>query len=247
MKVWLDSGRLTNFGLMPSDIANALKRQNIQAAIDASARSRRCPTSSFSSASRPRAASRRRGVRAVVVRANPDGSFVRVRDTPGSSLRRGFRSRRPPGRKAAAVLGIYQSPGGNALDSARRFAARSNDSRPRSRRRRLPDHLRHHDLRQGKHRRRRAHAVRGVRAGGHLVFLFLGNVRATLIPLFAVPVALIGTFGAMLRWAIRHTVSLLALVLAIGRGSTTRCLVEAVEAQLRKGPTCRPRKRRDGP
>ena len=69
-----------------------------------------------------------------------------------------------------------------------------------------------------------------------VVYLFLGNVRATLIPLIAVPVSLIGTFAVMLALGFSaNTVSLLALVLAIGIVvDDAIVVVEAVEAQLEK-------------
>ena len=67
-----------------------------------------------------------------------------------------------------------------------------------------------------------------------VVFLFLGNVRATLIPLIAVPVSLIGTFAVMLALGFSlNMVSLLALVLAIGIVvDDAIVVVEAVEANL---------------
>src|SRR5690606_8332279 len=75
-----------------------------------------------------------------------------------------------------------------------------------------------------------------------VVFLFLGNFRATLIPLIAVPVSLIGTFAAMLALGFSaNTVSLLALVLAIGIVvDDAIVVVEAVEAQLEKDHTVSP-------
>ena len=75
-----------------------------------------------------------------------------------------------------------------------------------------------------------------------VVFLFLGNVRATLIPLIAVPVSLIGTFAVMLALGFSaNTVSLLALVLAIGIVvDDAIVVVEAVEAQLEKDHTLTP-------
>ena len=71
-----------------------------------------------------------------------------------------------------------------------------------------------------------------------VVFLFLGNLRATLIPLIAVPVSLIGTFAVMLALGYSaNTVSLLALVLAIGIVvDDAIVVVEAVEAPAREGP-----------
>src|SRR5262245_62148892 len=75
-----------------------------------------------------------------------------------------------------------------------------------------------------------------------VVYLFLGNVRATLIPLIAVPVSLIGTFAAMLALGYSaNTVSLLALVLAIGIVvDDAIVVVEAVEAQLEKDHSLSP-------
>ena len=79
-----------------------------------------------------------------------------------------------------------------------------------------------------------------------VVFLFLGNFRATLIPLIAVPVSLIGTFAVMLALGFSaNTVSLLALVLAIGIVvDDAIVVVEAVEAHLEKDPTSRRPRRR---
>ena len=75
-----------------------------------------------------------------------------------------------------------------------------------------------------------------------VVFLFLGNVRATIIPLIAVPVSLIGTFAVMLALGYSaNTVSLLALVLAIGIVvDDAIVVVEAVEAELEKDPSISP-------
>jgi multidrug efflux pump subunit AcrB len=75
-----------------------------------------------------------------------------------------------------------------------------------------------------------------------VVFLFLGSFRATLIPLIAVPVSLIGTFSVMLAFGFSaNTVSLLALVLAIGIVvDDAIVVVEAVEAHLEKDPTLSP-------
>jgi multidrug efflux pump subunit AcrB len=75
-----------------------------------------------------------------------------------------------------------------------------------------------------------------------VVYLFLGNVRATLIPLIAVPVSLIGTFAVMLALGYSaNTVSLLALVLAIGIVvDDAIVVVEAVEHEIEKDPQLTP-------
>ena len=75
-----------------------------------------------------------------------------------------------------------------------------------------------------------------------VVFVFLGNLRATLIPIIAVPVALIGTFAVMLALGFSaNTISLLALVLAIGIVvDDAIVVVEAVEHILEHEPELTP-------
>ena len=77
---------------------------------------------------------------------------------------------------------------------------------------------------------------------GIVVFVFLGNLRATLIPIIAVPVALVGTFAVMLALGFSaNTVSLLALVLAIGIVvDDAIVVVEAVEHILETEPDLTP-------
>ena len=75
-----------------------------------------------------------------------------------------------------------------------------------------------------------------------VVFIFLGNLRATLIPIIAVPVALVGTFAVMLALGFSaNTISLLALVLAIGIVvDDAIVVVEAVEHILEHEPDLTP-------
>src|SRR5262249_24202410 len=77
---------------------------------------------------------------------------------------------------------------------------------------------------------------------GIVVFIFLGSLRATLIPIMAVPVALVGTFAVMLALGFSpNTISLLALVLAIGIVvDDAIVVVEAVEHILETEPLLTP-------
>src|SRR6202140_671464 len=215
MKVWLNTERLTNFGLVPGDIANALKAQNIQAAVGRIGAQPALPDQQFqlNIQSKGRLADVEE-FGAVVVRANPDGSFVRVRDIARVEL--AARLSESLGRldgQPAAVIGIYQSPGGNALDSAQRIGKileQLKTSFPQG-----VDYKITYDttifvkesIKGVLHTLVEAFVLVVI-----VVFLFLGSVRATLIPLLAVPVALIGTFA----------------------------VVEAVEAQLEKDHTLSP-------
>src|SRR3981081_4342865 len=245
MKVWLDPDRLTSFGLVPSDIGTALKSQNIQAAVGRIGAQPALPDQQFQLNIQSKGRlSTVEEFGAVVVRANPDGSFVRVRDVARVEL--AGRLSESIGRldgKPAAVLGIYQSPGSNALDSARRIGTILEQLKPS-----FPEGVDYRvtydttvfvkeSIKGVLHTLVEAFVLVVI-----VVFLFLGNVRATLIPLLAVPVALIGTFGVMLALGYSaNTVSLLALVLAIGIVvDDAIVVVEAVEAQFEKDPSLSP-------
>src|ERR1700731_685279 len=245
MKVWLNTERLTNFGLVPSDIANALKTQNIQAAVGRIGAQPALPDQQFqlSIQSKGRLANVEE-FGAVVVRANADGSFVRVRDVARVEL--AARLSESHGRldgQPAAVIGIYQSPGGNALDSAQRIGKILEQLKTS-----FPEGVDYkityettifvkESIKGGLNTLVEAFVLVVI-----VVFLFLGSVRATLIPLLAVPVALIGTFAVMLALGYSaNTVSLLALVLAIGIVvDDAIVVVEAVEAQLEKDHSLSP-------
>ena len=120
MRVWLDTDRLTSFGLTPSDIANAVKRQNTQAAVGRIGAQPALPDQQFQLTIQTKGRlSTVEEFGNIVVRANPDGSFVRVRDVARVEL--AARTSESIGRQdggPATVIGLYQSPGGNALDSA---------------------------------------------------------------------------------------------------------------------------------
>src|SRR5216684_4051533 len=245
MKVWLDTDRLTIFGLVPSDVAAALKSQNIQAAVGRIGAQPALPDQQFqlNIQSKGRLSSVEE-FGAVVVRANPDGSFVRVRDVARVEL--AGRLSESLGRldgQPAAVIGIYQSPGGNALDSAQRIGKILQELKTS-----FPEGVDYkitydttifvkESIKGVLHTLVEAFILVVI-----VVFLFLGSVRATLIPLLAVPVALIGTFAVMLALGYSaNTVSLLALVLAIGIVvDDAIVVVEAVEAQLEKDHSLSP-------
>src|SRR3979411_3509492 len=113
MKVWLNTDRLTSFGLVPGDIANALKAQNIQAAVGRIGAQPALPDQQFqlNIQSKGRLANVEE-FGAVVVRANPNGSFVRGRDVARVELAgRLSESIGGWGGEPDAGLGGYQSRG----------------------------------------------------------------------------------------------------------------------------------------
>lgn len=175
----------------------------------------------------------------IIVRANPDGSAVRMRDLARIEL--GAQSYGFSGRlngKPSAVVAIYQLPGSNAITTVDGIKALMEETRSR-----FPsdlDYVVSLDT---------TLAVReGMKDIEHtlieamvlvilVVFLFLQGWRATLIPLLAVPVSLIGTFMVfpLLGFSI-NTLSLFGLVLAIGLVvDDAIVVVEAVEHHIEEG------------
>src|SRR4029079_14773210 len=245
MRVWLDIAKLTHFGLTPNDIVNAIKGQNIQAAVGRIGSRPSLPDQQFQLNISPQG--RLTSVEefgSIVARANPDGSFVRVRDVARIEL--GAKAQEQIGRLdggSAVVLGLYQTPGGNAIQTADSIKKSLGDLKAA-----FPEGLDYkitydttafvkQSMQEVVHTLAEAFILVVI-----VVFLFLGNFRATLIPLIAVPVALIGTFAVMLAAGFSaNTVSLLALVLAIGIVvDDAIVVVEAVEAHLEKDHTLSP-------
>lgn len=245
MRIWITPERLANFGMTPSDVANALKSQNIQAAIGRIGAQPALPDQQFQLTIQTKGRlTTTDEFGAVVIKAQPDGSFVRVRDVarvelaPKAADQIGRQDGTP-----AAVLGIYQAPGGNAIATAEAISQLLEKLKPS-----FPEGVNYaitYDT--TKFVEESIHEVIKTLIEAFIlvvivVYLFLGSVRATLIPLIAVPVSLIGTFAVMMALGISaNTVSLLALVLAIGIVvDDAIVVVEAVEAHLEKDPTATP-------
>jgi HAE1 family hydrophobic/amphiphilic exporter-1 len=220
MRLWLDPDRLTAFNLTPADVVAAVQSQNIQAAVG---RIGAAPTPQQQqiqlTITTQGRLTRTDEFKNIVVRANPDGSVVRVKDVARVDLGAKTQERyaRYNGAPAAAI-GIYQSPGANAVEVARHVREVMDRLQQR-----FPD-----DVSYGLFWDATVFVTSTVREVvltlviafllvALVVFLFLGKVRTTLIPLVAVPVSIIGTFAVMLAIGYSaNTVSLLALVLAIG-------------------------------
>jgi HAE1 family hydrophobic/amphiphilic exporter-1 len=175
----------------------------------------------------------------IILRSNPDGSILHLKDV--ARLELGSQTYNLNGRfngKPAAVLAVYQLPGSNAVETAKNGQAELKTleaSFP-------PDIISGVPL----------DTTKAVNAGIHeiivtlvialalvilVVYIFLQGWRATLIPLLAVPVSLIGTFIVfpMLGFSI-NTLSLFGLVLAIGLVvDDAIVVVEAVEHHIEEG------------
>ncbi|MEQ9608734.1 MAG: efflux RND transporter permease subunit, partial [Kiloniellaceae bacterium] len=220
MRVWLDSNRLTTLGLSPNDVIQAIQSQNTQAAVGRIGAAPLAADQQFQFTIRTKGRlSDVQEFEQVVVRANPDGSIVRVRDIGRVEL--GAQSSDSYGRlngSPGAILYVAQAPGANAVAVAQGVRATMDRLAER-----FPDDLEYKvvydttvfvsaTIDEVIKTLLEAFALVSI-----VVFLFLGSLRATLIPIIAVPVSLIGTFAVLLVLGFSaNTVSLLALVLAIG-------------------------------
>jgi HAE1 family hydrophobic/amphiphilic exporter-1 len=175
----------------------------------------------------------------IILRANPDGSILRLKDV--ARLELGSQFYNMVGRyngKPSAVLACYQLPGSNAVDAAKALRARIAQLS-----RTFPSDLAYTvslDTTASVTAGMKEILVTLLEALGLVVlvvYLFLQGWRATLIPLLAVPVSLIGTFAVfpLLGFSI-NTLSLFGLVLAIGLVvDDAIVVVEAVERHIEEG------------
>ena len=220
MRVWFDTQRLISLSLSPSDIANAISAQNVQAAVGRiGARPTLTDTQfQFNVQTQGRLTTPAQ-FGAIVVRANPDGSVLRVRDVARVEL--GAANQDSESRlngNPAISIGIYLAPGANAVQTSARVQAVLDGLAPR-----FPEGLKARVFYDSSTfvSDTITEVIRTLAEAFVLVvlvvFLFLGNLRATIIPTIAVPVSLIGTFAVLLALGYSaNTVSLLAMVLAIG-------------------------------
>ena len=220
LRLWLDTDRLTAFNLTPSDVVTAIQSQNVQAALGRIGAAPTPQAQQFQLTIKTQGRlTRPEEFDNIVVRANPDGSVVRVKDIARSDL--GAKSQERYSRfnsAPTAAIGIYQSPGANAVDVARHVREVMDELKQR-----FPDDL-VYDVFWDSTVFVTSTIEEVVRTlviafvlVAIVVFLFLGKLRSTLIPLVAVPVSIVGTFALLLLIGYSaNTVSLLALVLAIG-------------------------------
>jgi HAE1 family hydrophobic/amphiphilic exporter-1 len=176
---------------------------------------------------------------AIVIRANADGSMVRLRDVARIEL--GAQVYNVEGRTnggPSAIIAVYQLPGSNALDAAigiRKAMARIKQSFPEG-----LDYVVSLDttLAVSEGMREIANTLwQALVLVIIVVFVFLQGWRPTLIPLLAVPVSLIGAFILFPAFGFSvNTLSLFGLVLAIGLVvDDAIVVVEAVEHHIEEG------------
>jgi hydrophobe/amphiphile efflux-1 (HAE1) family protein len=242
MRFWVRPDKLAKLGLTGTDLSNVIGEQNLvapagqvgqppakagtQFQYTVNVKGRLTDPAEFEN---------------MIVRADSNGSILRMKDV--SRVELSGKSYTSFGRKdgiPATLLIIYQLPGANAIqtvDSVRKLLEEAS--------RTFPPGLKY---------RISLDTTEFVRVAIHevflalrdaiilvliVVFIFLGNIRATFIPMLAVPVSLVGTFGAfaVLGFSI-NTLTMLAVVLAVGIVvDDAIVVVEAVEHHIEHGLT----------
>jgi multidrug efflux pump len=240
MRVWLKPDLLARLGLTVTDIQNAVRSQNVvnpagqvgaepapagqQLTYTVRAQGRLVEAEEFGN---------------VVVRENPDGSSVRLKDIARIEL--GALNYQQYGTfngKPAAIIAAFQSPGSNALDVADNIRKTMADLATR-----FPTGIAYQisldttaPVKEGI-REIVLTLLEATALVVLVVFVFLQSWRATLIPLLTVPVSLIGAFAVfpLLGFSV-NTLSLFGLVLAIGLVvDDAIVVVEAVEHHIEEG------------
>ncbi|MGA6826403.1 efflux RND transporter permease subunit [Nitrospira sp. NS4] len=240
MRFWVRPDQLAKLGITVTEITNAIKAQNTVNPAGQIGAEPVPPGQEFTYSVRAQGRlETEEEFGNIVIRANPDGSMVRLKDVARAEL--GAQMYNIIGRmngKPSAIIAIYQLPGSNAIQTMDAATKLMEEMKAR-----FPgdlDYVTSLDTTQ---------AVReGINEIVHtlfealvlviiVVYIFLQGWRATLIPLLAVPVSLVGTFMLfpLLGFSI-NTLSLFGLVLAIGLVvDDAIVVVEAVEHHIEQG------------
>ena len=206
MRVWLDPDLMRVRGITSSDVMAAISSQNIEVSAGSVGAQPEGNSQNFefTLTSQGRLADADEFAD-IVVRANPDGSLLRLRDIGrvdlGSSS---YSMTSDVSGRSAGLIGIYQLPGANALKVAQAVENRLEDLKEY-----FPEHVDYRVI---------LNTTDFVDASIDevLILLFLQNWRAVIIPMITVPVSLIATFAVMKVMGFTlNTLTLFGLVLAI--------------------------------
>jgi len=240
MRVWLDPNRLASLNLTGSDVVQAIQEQNRQVAAGVVGQ----PPAPVGTEFQFVVNTRGRLIEpaefeGIVIKRGADGKIVHLRDVGRVELgAKSYAISSSLDGNPAATLSVFQLPGSNALETAgaiRKTMETLKENFPSG-----VDYRIVYDT--------TVFVDESIRAVQHtlleavllvalVVMLFLQSWRATIIPLVAVPVSLIGTFAAMAMFGFSmNTISLFGLVLAIGIVvDDAIVVVEAIEHKLSLG------------
>ncbi len=242
MRIWLDPSKVAERGLAASDVVQAIRNQNVDVAAGVIGASPSVPGVDYqiSVNAHGRLASVEE-FENVIIRTSPEGVVTRLKDVARVELGASdYALRSLLNNKSAVAIPIFQAPGSNALqisDEVRKTMADLAKD--------MPEGVEYHIVYD---------PTQFVRASIHavietlliaialvviVVIIFLQTWRASLIPLIAVPISVVGTFGVMLLMGFSiNALSLFGLVLAIGIVvDDAIVVVENVERNIERGLT----------
>ncbi len=220
MRIWLDPAKLASYSLMPSDVQSAIEAQNVQVSAG---KIGALPSSNAQQLTATvRAQSRLQTVdqfKNIIIKSTTNGSVVHMSDVARVEMgSEDYTATAKLNGHPAAGMAVMLSPGANALDTATAVKNKIAEFK-----RAMPEG---YDVAYPKD------STEFIKISVEdviqtlfeaiilvvvVMYLFLQNIRATLIPALAVPVVLLGTFGvlALFGYSI-NTLTLFAMVLAIG-------------------------------
>jgi multidrug efflux pump len=240
MRIWVDPERLAGMNLNASDVVNAVRDQNAQVATGQLGQQPANPHQQWQITldTLGRLVEPEQFAN-IVIKATPDGRIVRIKDIGHVEL--GARNMDVVNKidgKPCANLGVFQLPYANALDTADRVRAKMDELAKA-----FPEDLRYDIrfdttpfIRESIHEVVRT-LLAAVVLVAIVVLVFLQSWRSAIIPLVAVPVAIIGTFAVMAAIGFSvNNLTLFGLVLAIGIVvDDAIVVVEAVEHHIEEG------------
>ncbi|EOA04020.1 multidrug efflux RND transporter permease subunit [Herbaspirillum sp. BH-1] len=220
MRVWLDPNKVAQRGLTASDVVRSIREQNVQVAAGVIGASPSAPDTPLQLSVNAQGRLKTEGeFRDIILKASPDGATTRLGDVARVELAAseyGLRSLLD--NKPAVAIPIFQAPGANALDVSTQVRAAMKELSadfPSSVSYSIvydPTQFVRASIEAVVHTLLEAIALVVI-----VVIIFLQTWRASIIPLLAVPVSIIGTFSLMLGFGYTiNALSLFGMVLAIG-------------------------------
>ncbi|NDV23074.1 efflux RND transporter permease subunit [Desulfovibrio sp. JC022] len=237
MRIWLDPDKMARLAITADDIIAAVQEQNLQAPAGQVGQPPAASGQQFQLTVRVKGRlSEPEEFGSIIVKANPDGSTVHIRDV--ARVEMGSKSYSAFGRQGeidSAMLLVYQLPGANALDIVEHVRSTMKDLSQD-----FPTGMKYDipydttlfvtaSIDEVMDTLYEAMALVFI-----VVFIFLQNLRATIVPMIAVPVSLVGTFAffQVLGFSI-NTLTLFGMVLAIGIVvDDAIVVVEAVQSKI---------------
>lgn len=220
MRVWLNPEKLTEFGLTVSDIVQALDAYNVEVSAGQfgglpAVKGQQLNTSIIVQ----NLLQTPEQFAAIPVRTNPDGSIIRIKDVGRTELgTESYDITAAYNGKPAAAMAVRQAPGANAVDTAHAVRAKLEEMS-----RYFPQGMKvvyPYDttpfVKVAIHEVTKT-LIEAIVLVFLIMYLFMGNMRATLIPTIAVPVVLLGTFAVLGFFGFSiNMLTMFAMVLAIG-------------------------------